>query len=136
MNKKEFHFLEKKLKELVDSDIISLQQSIEAREFFGSKVKPGKSTGTILAGIGVLLIALSMITLFAVNWDMLSKGVKISISFLQRRIRVPYLQVADFSVAATFPAQTKFYLKWVKSQLTGKSRIYSVKFIDKMCKNH
>ena len=82
MNKKEFHFLERKLEELVDHDIISLQQSIEAREFFCSKVKPEKSTGTILAGIGVLLIALSIITLFAVNWDMLSKGVKIGVSFL------------------------------------------------------
>lgn len=82
MNKKEFHFLEKKIEELVEHDIISSQQSMEARDFFAAKVKQGKSAGTILAGIGVLLIALSVITLFAVNWDMLSKSVKIGISFL------------------------------------------------------
>ena len=67
MNKKEYNFLEKKLDELVENNIISFKQFEEARAFFSSKVKQGKSSGTILAGIGVLLIALSIITLFAVK---------------------------------------------------------------------
>jgi hypothetical protein len=67
MNKKEQKFLGSKMNELVENDIISSDQYNNAMMFFNKQIKPGKSIVTILTGIGIFLMALSMITLFAIN---------------------------------------------------------------------
>ena len=81
MNKKEYKNLEKSLLELVDNGIISSDQFIKAKEYYGNK-KDKKSIVTIFSSIGILLIALSIITLFAINWKSISKGIKIVVSFI------------------------------------------------------
>lgn len=82
MNKKEQKFLTSKMNELVENDIISNDQYENAMLFFNKQIKPGKSIVTILTGIGIFLMALSMITLFAMNWENIAKSGKVFISFL------------------------------------------------------
>ena len=82
MNKKEQKFLGSKMNELVENDIISSDQYNNAMMFFNKQIKPGKSIVTILTGIGIFLMALSMITLFAINWENIAKSGKVMISFL------------------------------------------------------
>lgn len=82
MNKRERKFLEGKLLELVENDIISRDQMVYANEYFEKYRKSKRSIITILSSIGILLIALSVITLFAINWSNISKGVKVCVSFL------------------------------------------------------
>ena len=81
MNKKDYKFLEDTLLELVNKDIISNEQYINAKEYYNNK-KENKSIATIFGAIGVFLMALSIITLFAINWENISKGIKIIISFI------------------------------------------------------
>lgn len=81
MNKKDYKFLEEKLLELVNNDIISNTQYTNAKEYYSNK-RDNKSIATILGAIGVLLMALSIITLFAINWENISKGIKVIISFI------------------------------------------------------
>lgn len=82
MNKKEQKFLGSKMNELVENDIISSDQYNNAMMFFNKQIKPGKSIVTIFTGIGIFLMALSMITLFAINWENIAKSGKVMISFL------------------------------------------------------
>lgn len=81
MNKKDFKFLNSKLLELVDNDIITDQQCVTAQNYFAIK-KENKSLSTIFAALGVFLIALSIITLFAMNWDSIGKTLKVIIAFV------------------------------------------------------
>lgn len=82
MNKKEYKFLENKLTELNEVNIISEEQCINAKNYFMQKTKLGKSIVTIFTSIGFLLVALSVITLFAINWENITKEMKVIISFL------------------------------------------------------
>ncbi len=81
MNKKETNFLNSKLTELVDNGIITDVQFIAAQKHFGTK-KESKSLSTVFGAIGIFLIALSIITLFAMNWNNIAKGIKVIISFI------------------------------------------------------
>ena len=81
MNKKEYKFLDDKLAELVENDIISSEQYENAKIYYHNG-KTNKSVITIFSAIGVLLIALSIITLFAINWKNISKEFKVIISFV------------------------------------------------------
>jgi len=81
MNKKEYKFLDNRLLELVDNNIISTQQYMNAQDYYKNK-RTNKSIATILGAIGVFLMALSIITLFAINWQNISKGIKVTISFI------------------------------------------------------
>lgn len=81
MNKKETNFLNSKLTELVDNGIITDVQFIAAQKHFGTK-KESKSLSTVFGAIGIFLIALSIITLFAMNWNNIAKGIKVVISFI------------------------------------------------------
>ena len=81
MNKKNYKFLDESLLELVNNNIISNEQYIDAKEYYYNK-KDTKSISTILGAIGVFLMALSIITLFAINWGNISKGIKVIISFI------------------------------------------------------
>ena len=82
MNKKEYKFLENKLFELNENNIISEEQYKNAKDYFNNQTKPGKSIITIFTSIGFLLVALSVITLFAMNWEVISKEFKVIISFI------------------------------------------------------
>ena len=82
MKKKDLKFLNQKLTELVDNNIISNEQYSNAKNYFQNKQTENKSIVTIFLSLGILLIALSIITLFAVNWDNISKSSKIIISFV------------------------------------------------------
>ncbi len=81
MNKKEYKFLDDRLLELVNNDIISNEQYVNAKEYYYNK-KANKSISTIFGAIGVFLMALSIITIFAINWGDISKGIKVIISFI------------------------------------------------------
>ena len=81
MNKKDYKFLEDRLLELVNNDIISNEQYANAKEYYHNK-KENKSIATIFGAVGVFLMALSIITLFAINWGNISKGIKVIISFI------------------------------------------------------
>lgn len=81
MNKKDYKFLDDRLIELVNNDIISNEQYANAKEFYNNN-KSKKSISTIFGAIGVLLMALSIITLFAINWGNISKSIKVIISFI------------------------------------------------------
>mgnify|MGYP003288933686 CR=1 FL=1 len=81
MNKKDYKFLEDRLLELVSNDIISNEQYVNAKEYYHNK-KENKSVSTIFGAIGIFLMALSIITLFAINWGNISKGIKVIISFI------------------------------------------------------
>lgn len=82
MNKKDYKFLESKLLELAENNIISNEQYSNAKDYFNNNKKGNKSVTTIFGAIGVFLIALSIITLFAVNWGNISKEIKVIISFV------------------------------------------------------
>lgn len=82
MNKKDYKLLENKLLELVENNIISNEQYGNAKDYFYNNKKGNKSVTTIFSAIGVFLIALSIITLFAVNWANISKEIKVIISFI------------------------------------------------------
>lgn len=82
MNKKERKFLDERLLELVDNGIISKEQQINANEYFSKYKKSSKFLVTVFSSIGILLIALSIITLFAINWDNIPKETKVLISFV------------------------------------------------------
>ena len=82
MNKKEYKFLENKLLELVNNDIISDEQYANAKQYYYNNKKENKSIVTIFGAIGVFLMALSIITLFAINWENISKEIKVMISFV------------------------------------------------------
>ncbi len=81
MNKKDLKFLNSKLLELVDNDIISAAQCDAAQSYFVGK-KDNKSLPTIFAALGVFLIALATITLFAMNWNDIAKPIKVIIAFI------------------------------------------------------
>ena len=81
MNKKEYNFLSSKLVELKENNIISNEQLEKANDFFLEK-KNNKSLSTIFGAIGIFLIALSIITLFAMNWNDISKTIKVIVSFI------------------------------------------------------
>lgn len=80
MSKKSNKFLNEKLLELVTKDIISNEQYQKALNYFDTKKETKVST--IFSTIGVLLIALSIITLFAINWESIPKELKVIISFI------------------------------------------------------
>ena len=82
MNKKQYNFLNKKLVELNENNIISEEQCNDAKNYFLKQTKADKSIITLFMSLGFLLVSLGVITLFAINWDMLSKGIKVLISFL------------------------------------------------------
>ena len=82
MKKKEYKFLEEKLAELANNNIISSEQLNSSKEYFSNKKNDTNSIVPIFLSIGVLLIALSIITLFAVNWDSISKFAKVIVSFI------------------------------------------------------
>ena len=82
MKKKEYKFLDDKLLELVNNNIISNDQYSNAKDYFYNKKSERKSVVTIFLALGVLLVALSIITIFAVNWDELSKSIKVIISLI------------------------------------------------------
>lgn len=81
METKNMKFLENKLSELVDNNIITEKQFDEAKNFFNIK-KEKKNVSTIFSAIGLLLIGLSIITLFGVNWDNISREFKCVIAFI------------------------------------------------------
>lgn len=81
MNKKDLKFLNSKLLELVDNDIITTAQCDAAQNYFVGK-KDNKSLPTIFAALGVFLIALAIITLFAMNWNDIAKPIKVIIAFI------------------------------------------------------
>ncbi len=82
MNKKNQKFLECKLSELVDKGIISTDQFAYAKDYFANSKGSNKNIITILSAIGTLLMTLSIITLFAMNWGDISKEIKVVVSFL------------------------------------------------------
>ena len=96
MKKKEYKFLEEKLTELVDNNIISNEQYAASKDYFKNVKNENKSIVTIFLSIGVLLIALSIITLFAVNWDSISKPAKVVISFIPITITSVMLYLAMY----------------------------------------
>lgn len=81
MNKKEYKFLDNRLLELVNNEIISNEQYENAKEYYHNK-RNNKSISIIFGAIGVFLMALSIITIFAINWGDISKGIKVLISFV------------------------------------------------------
>ena len=81
MNKKNYKFLEDRLIELVEHNIISNQQYENAKDYYNNRTN-SKSIATIFGAIGVFLMALSIITIFAINWGDISKGIKVIISFI------------------------------------------------------
>lgn len=97
MNKKEYRFIDKKLLELVENNIISTEQYKAANRHFGNTKKEGLSITTIFTAIGVLLMALSIITIFAFNWDNIPKEIKIIASFVPITITafMMYLCIKD-----------------------------------------
>ena len=80
MNKKNIKLLENKLLELVDNNIISHEQYQNAKQYFNKDNE--KSVVTIFGAIGVLLIALSIITIFAINWSNIPIALKTIIAFV------------------------------------------------------
>lgn len=81
MNKKDYKFLDNRLLELVNNNIISNEQYINAKEYYNAK-NENKSISVIFGAIGVFLMALSLITIFAINWGDIEKEIKIFISFV------------------------------------------------------
>lgn len=81
MNKKEHKFLEARLLELVNNYIISNEQYEKAKDYYNNK-RENKSIATIFTAIGIFLMALSIITIFAINWGDISKSIKVIISFI------------------------------------------------------
>ena len=82
MNKKNQKFLERKLSELVEKNIISPDQFEYAKSYFASSKGSRRNIITILSAIGILLMTLSIITLFAMNWTDIPKEIKVVVSFL------------------------------------------------------
>lgn len=82
MNKKDYSFIENKLNELSSKEIITEEQCVSALSYFEKQIKSDKSMITIFTGIGLLLVALGVITLFAINWSLIPKIIKIMISFM------------------------------------------------------
>ena len=82
MNNKKYKFLEKSLAELTENNIISEEQFAKAKTYFKHDTKEGKSMITIFTSIGIFLVALSIITLFAVNWDNIGKSIKVMLAFV------------------------------------------------------
>ena len=82
MNNKKYKFLEKSLAELTENNIISEEQFAKAKTYFKHDIKEGKSMITIFTSIGIFLVALSIITLFAVNWENIGKSIKVMLAFL------------------------------------------------------
>ena len=80
MNKEKF--LSRKLEELTREAIISSEQEERAKAYFSSSKKNSTSIVTVFTAIGILLVALSIITIFAFNWDNLSKEIKIILAFI------------------------------------------------------
>ncbi len=81
MNKKDLKFLNNKLTELAENHIISKEQLEKSQNYFLNK-KSDKNISVIFGAIGIFLIALSIITLFAMNWTDIPKGIKVIISFV------------------------------------------------------
>lgn len=81
MNKKDYKFLNNRLSELVDNNIISKEQLEQSQNYFSSR-QSNKNMSTIFGAIGIFLIALSIITLFAMNWYTIPKTLKVMISFI------------------------------------------------------
>ncbi len=82
MNKEKFNFLIGKVEELTKEDIISYDQGERAKSYFSNSKKESASIVTIFTAIGILLVALSMITIFAFNWDNLSREIKVILAFI------------------------------------------------------
>ena len=80
MNKKENRMLEDKLLELVDNNIITSEQYHNAKQYFEDR--QDQSVVTIFGAMGVFLIALSIITIFAINWSVLPTAIKAIIAFV------------------------------------------------------
>lgn len=98
MNKKDYKFLSSKLMELANNNIISKEQLEKSQNYFLEK-KSDKNLSTLFGAIGVFLIALSIITLFAMNWNDIPKGIKVIISFIPIAISsvmlYKYMQTED-----------------------------------------
>ncbi len=69
------------LLELKDNSIISNEQYVRSVEYFEKK-KEKWNASTLFTAIGVLLIALSIITIFAINWSGIPKVIKAFIAFV------------------------------------------------------
>ena len=82
MNKREYKLLDNKLLELVDNNIISNEQYQEANQYFYNTKKERISIITIFTDIGIFLMALSIITIFAFNWNDIPKVIRIIVSFV------------------------------------------------------
>lgn len=82
MNKKDYKHLDYKLLELANNNIISNEQYQEAKQYFNSTKKERTSIITIFTAIGILLIALSIITIFAFNWNNVLKEIKLVVAFI------------------------------------------------------
>lgn len=94
MNKKNQMFLFEKLNELKANNIISNEDCLNAKEFYGeTKENSPRSMVTIITAIGVLLLGLSIITLFAFNWDNLSVGIKSLVAFIPLMITAIMLYI-------------------------------------------
>ena len=91
MKKKDYKFIDEKLKELSQINIISEEQYQMANNYFNKDIKEKMSIATIFTAIGVLLMALSMITIFAFNWDTIFKEVKIAVAFIPILITIVML---------------------------------------------
>lgn len=81
MSSKDNKIIKNALTELRDNNIIYEEQYIKSLEYFDNK-KITKSITTLFGAIGIFLIALSIITIFAINWNGISKEFKILISFI------------------------------------------------------
>ena len=82
MNHKKYKFLEDSLLELNQNNIISEEQLLNAKKYFEKENQSKTSIITIFTSIGVLLVALSIITLFAINWENIGKTIKVLIAFV------------------------------------------------------
>lgn len=82
MNNREYKLVDSNLLELVNNNIISSEQYKEANNYINKTRKKRVSITTIFMAIGILLIALSIITIFAFNWDDISKEIKTIVSFV------------------------------------------------------
>ena len=82
MNKRKYKLLDNKLLELVDNNIISDEQYQEANQYFYNTKKERISIITIFTAIGIFLMALSIITIFAFNWNDIPKVIRIIVSFV------------------------------------------------------
>ncbi len=70
------------LLELLNADIITKEQYEKAEKYFTETKNDKLSTSGIFTAIGILLIAISIITFFAINWDDIPRALKMLVSFV------------------------------------------------------